>query len=261
MVLSEQHQIPLIGFLLQPTVLPSKQYPAIARIRADTDAESSHKIHQTLKLLLEQNPIDQTSALNSIRNRRGLKPMHFNSYQVIADQNVPVVVPINQHAFGGRPSDWHSNAKLTDFIFLRTGEVPNLSATFVRFIAEAKFSKEPLIVMAFSSMPVARTRILELALKLIDESVFSPRVIALVGNQNAVPIEALNERVDALETRAKTYVKAGKLLVAPGAPFGKLFPQSDLIIAHGGLGTTGEALRAAKPCLTTGVLILDQRFW
>ena len=30
---------------------------------------------------------------------------------------------------------------------------------------------------------------------------------------------------------------------------------------HGGLGTTAEAIKAGKPCIVTGVLLMDQRFW
>merc|ERR1712046_309379 len=40
-----------------------------------------------------------------------------------------------------------------------------------------------------------------------------------------------------------------------------LFKHIDCFIVHGGLGTTVEALRMRKPCVVTGPLLLDQRFW
>ena len=35
----------------------------------------------------------------------------------------------------------------------------------------------------------------------------------------------------------------------------------DCNIIHGGLGTTAEAMRAGKPIIVTGILLMDQRFW
>ena len=57
------------------------------------------------------------------------------------------------------------------------------------------------------------------------------------------------------------FLREGRMHVAKGAPFGRLFPLCDAVIIHGGLGTTGEALMAGKPVIITGVLLFDQRFW
>lgn len=46
--------------------------------------------------------------------------------------------------------------------------------------------------------------------------------------------------------RAAELKEEGRLLEASAAPFGKLFPEMDLIIVHGGLGTSAEALRVGK---------------
>jgi hypothetical protein len=77
-----------------------------------------------------------------------------------------------------------------------------------------------------------------------------------------VGVRPSNEVTDPLEeSKAKLLQDHGKLLEIGGAPFGILFPFCDFLVIHGGLGTTGEALRAGKPCLITGVLLFDQRFW
>jgi len=262
MVLSESLGIPLIGLFLQPTVIPSKHYAAVSPIEKEADIDLSHRIYGRIKMFMENNPLDFGSMLNVIRARRDLEPYshRVNNYEMLVEQNIPLIVPINERTFGGKPSDWHENACLTDFIFLRTGAVPNLKPRFVKMIMEAKAVREPLVVMAFSSMPVPRSDILKLAMKMIEKSRHNPRVIALVGSQNIVRKDE-HATDQSVEDSAQIYVKNGKLLVDAGAPFGKLFPQVDCVIAHGGLGTTAEILRAGKPCITTGVLILDQRYW
>ncbi|GBG24283.1 Sterol 3-beta-glucosyltransferase [Hondaea fermentalgiana] len=263
MILSESLRIPIIGFMLQPSVIPSKHYPAISPIANSGDPVVSHTLYGRIKLFMENNPFDFNAVLNSMRRARGLQPYSYrvNDYGLIVSQDIPVIVPINQTVFGGKPSDWHEHAVLTDFIFLRSGAVPPLDARYMRMIVDARAAKEPLVVMAFSSMPVPRTRILELAIMVVEQCAQRPRVIALVGNSNAIKVEELSGSVDAVESRAHELVSEGRMLVDAGAPFSKLFPQVDCVIAHGGLGTTGEILRAGKPSLTTGVLIMDQRFW
>merc|ERR1719436_375101 len=44
-------------------------------------------------------------------------------------------------------------------------------------------------------------------------------------------------------------------------PFGALFPMLDAVIGQGGLGVTSEALLAGIPVVTSGILLLDQRWW
>ncbi|CAE7539716.1 UGT80B1, partial [Symbiodinium necroappetens] len=51
-----------------------------------------------------------------------------------------------------------------------------------------------------------------------------------------------------------------KILDGP-VPFCDLFPQVDAAILHGGLGVTSEALKAGIPVITSGILLMDQRFW
>lgn len=268
MILSESLEIPLIGFLLQPTVIPSKQYPAIALLDNEANPVVSHIVYERIKVIMENNPFDFNTALNTMRRGRGLEPFshRVNDHCLIVSQNIPVIVPINEVAFGGKPQEWHSNAALTDFIFLRSGAMPDLAPKMTSFLMDVKHAGDHVVVMAFSSMPVARTQILELAIMMIEQCETRPRVIALVGNSNALcPDHAgeqqINNRTRNVEEHAMDLICEGRLLVEAGAPFSKLFPQVDCIIAHGGLGTTGEILRAAKPCLTTGVLIMDQRFW
>lgn len=64
-----------------------------------------------------------------------------------------------------------------------------------------------------------------------------------------------------VETAADNALHSGRLFLASGAPFGRLFSLVDAVVLHGGLGTTSEVLQAKLPAIVTGVLLLDQRFW
>merc|ERR1712232_777064 len=64
-----------------------------------------------------------------------------------------------------------------------------------------------------------------------------------------------------LEPRVEKLKSDRRLLEVQRADFGVLFKMVDCFIIHGGLGTTVEALRTGKPLVTSGPLLLDQRFW
>mmetsp|Transcript_16909 Transcript_16909/g.21623 ORF Transcript_16909/g.21623 Transcript_16909/m.21623 type:complete len:429 (+) Transcript_16909:1-1287(+) len=255
----------MIGFLLQPTGIPSKQYPSVVPLDMKMDPETAHKWNYRIKLFFEHNPLDTTSMLNSMRANRGLQPYshRVNNLVLMMKQNVPLVIPINETAFGGRPSDWNQHAILTDFIFLRNGAVPNLRPKFMKIILDAHANGEPVVVLCFSSMPVERIRILEMCLMIINQCKRKPRVIGLIGNRAMaeVPSEAQTAKSTKIEQEAAEAVANGRLLVEGGAPFSRLFPLVDFVLMHGGLGTTAECLQAGVPCMVSGVLLLDQRFW
>jgi len=195
--------------------------------------------------------------VGTMRARHGLKPFTKNTWKFIMKSNLPLVIPIQEHCFGGKPKEWHENAILTNFIFLRKGPTGDLTPKFVNFIKNAKEKGRKILAIGFSSMPVPRSTILEIVTLLAEKCEGSPAVIALVGNkdfsQDKIP--------KAVEEKAEELKKEGRILEEKGAPFGKLFPELDCIIIHGGLGTTAEALRVGVPVIVTGVLLMDQRFW
>eukprot|EP00516_Mucochytrium_quahogii_P001014 CAMPEP_0203751268 /NCGR_PEP_ID=MMETSP0098-20131031/5363_1 /ASSEMBLY_ACC=CAM_ASM_000208 /TAXON_ID=96639 /ORGANISM=" , Strain NY0313808BC1" /LENGTH=743 /DNA_ID=CAMNT_0050640903 /DNA_START=507 /DNA_END=2738 /DNA_ORIENTATION=+ len=268
MIISEAMKIPMIGFFLQPTVLPSHQYPALSPLKyedvqnAGNQLETSdlegHKAFRWIKRQMENNVF--THRLKEMRRRRGLDPhsRYDNDFQRIRERNFPVICPIDPTLFGGKPSDWPKEAHLTTQIFLRGSAVPELSPDVEAFITGAKEKGFPLVVICFSSMPVSRIKILESALLMLDKcpGPHKPAIFALIGNRSAG--EATNADQEA---RASEYIHDGRLFIAKGAPFSKLFPRMDFIILHGGLGTTAECLAAGVPGMVTGVLLMDQRFW
>eukprot|EP00667_Euglena_gracilis_P004177 EG_transcript_4196 len=261
MIASEALQIPIIGFLLQPTVVPSNAYSPVTSLKDPksgigkkvSSLKTSHETLEKLRTLMEATPFDP-NALNKMRHNRGLQKIPpGSSWKVLISQNAPIVVPINEECFGGKPDDWPPSAEFTNFIFLR--EDNHLSQEYRDFINRARENKTPLVLMAFSSMPVSREDILELACLMVQKCQPTPAVVAMVGNR---PLEDLGS---SLQGRVDGYKEQGLLFEGKAAPFELLLPEMDCNIVHGGLGTTAEALLAGKPILITGILLMDQRFW
>lgn len=267
-IISEALNIPMVGFFLQPTCLPSKTYQPITPLRKMEDAFidfdinpidfEGHEVFGFIKRLMENNPI--TTRLDDLYRRRGLtrKFDGRHDFEVIVERKFPVLVPIKEDAFGGHPADWPDSVHMSEFIFLRTSGVPELTDEVETFLRRSKEKNYRTMCICFSSMPVSRIRILQSALHILDKcpGPYKPSILALVGNRPD------NEQRDAnQEARAEEYARDDRLLIVDGAPFSKLFPRLDFLVTHGGLGTTAEALAAGVPCMVTGVLLMDQRFW
>eukprot|EP01126_Amoeba_proteus_P014961 TRINITY_DN16645_c0_g1_i1.p1 TRINITY_DN16645_c0_g1~~TRINITY_DN16645_c0_g1_i1.p1 ORF type:complete len:279 (+),score=76.96 TRINITY_DN16645_c0_g1_i1:1-837(+) len=104
-------------------------------------------------------------------------------------------------------------------------------------------------------MPIKREEIIKISILIASKCTKNPRVIALVGKQLHGKLSSeTQKKADSLKSK-------GILLEASGAPFGKLFPEMNAVVIHGGLGTTAEALRAGIPIIVTGSMLMDQRFW
>jgi len=264
-IISESLKIPCIGFILQPTVIPSKFYQPIASLtQTEVDREvklSGFESHSTLKRIkrLWENNIF-SSRLDLMRTRRGLMKINrkLNDFEIIQLQHLPFVVPIKPELFGGRPADWSNQSLLTEFIFLRGDDVPSVPADMMRFIQGARERGEKVIAVCFSSMPLTRKQILKSALRMVHHCAapYKVSLIALEGNRPTTEVTSTY-----LEKDAAQLISDGRLHLAKGAPFSRLFPLMDFVVIHGGLGTTAECFASGVPCMVTGVLLMDQRFW
>lgn len=268
LVASEALGIPVMGFVLQPTSIPSAAYPPILPLReaalrkmvTDGDIAESHDEFKMLKYLMD-NAGAGSCRRADLRRRRGLeeyKSYETSTWQELKDKDVPLIVPINETMFGGKPDDWSENSVFTDCIFLSGKVVPPVADDAIAFIDGARAACRKIVVLAFSSMPVSKTDICSIALKVIDGCESKVSVFALVGGQMDDPFPGRHADV---ERAVGAAVAAGTLFLAAGAPFGRLFKLADAVVLHGGLGTTSEALVAKLPTIVTGVLLLDQRFW
>ena len=169
MTVSEALKIPLLGFILQPTCIPTKRFPPILpldqaayeRLTEVKGASSNkHQILAHLKEIMENNPL--TNMLNTMRKRRGLTPMsrredgnsaivnilgslgyptNCKTWPELTRKNIPLIIPINETVFGGKPDEWSENTVFTDNIFLRGATVPELPSMLEQFILNAKVSR------------------------------------------------------------------------------------------------------------------------
>lgn len=250
---------PIIGFILQPSIIPStdKSWTAVQPIethkmgildRVEEKFFTSHGALSVMKSVAENNPFTKFT-LNSFRKSVGLRPIL--TWTALRTLNAAMVVPMKASTFP-RPSDWWENVLLTDFIFLRSATT-SLGGPLGEFVRSAQANGSKLVLMTFSSMLVSRQMLLRNCVKMLQECRFDMRLIYVGKRQpDEVPAD-LSSKVEVL--------KRDRFLEIEKADFGVLFQHIDAFIVHGGLGTTVEALRMKKPCVVTGPLLMDQRFW
>uniref|UniRef100_A0A7S4UWR5 C2 domain-containing protein n=1 Tax=Alexandrium monilatum TaxID=311494 RepID=A0A7S4UWR5_9DINO len=264
LMVSEKHQLPHVGFFLQPSSIPSRDpnWTAVQAINThgvlsliDSIEEKTCTSHDVLgwcKTFAEKNPF---AFFNRDKIRGWFDLPAADTYATLRSRGRPIVIPMRRDTFE-RPSDWWDKIIMTDFIFLRSGAggSNSLGEPLDGFIERAREAGANLALMTFSSMPVARATVLRCAIKMVKECAFNLRLIYAGKRQlDFVP--------EAVEACAKALSDEGRFIEVEKADFGVLFPHMDIFIVHGGLGTTVEALRMKRPTCVTGPLLLDQRFW
>jgi len=275
MVVGEALSIPIVAFLLQPDHKIQERKDISTTLDTllgpSRQAMNSEGFNAVLMQLFEHMGAGGNISVNKLRTSRGLRTVptgltdsmeHFDEMQ---RQSVPIVVPISPIAMG----DYMDNLPpyiFTDFIYLRTGQ-EKLDANTVNFIQTAKKAGRRLVLMTFSSMPVGARIMLEMAIQACKapelriapspgRPAVGPAMMVITQDQeHDPPTPQMVEEMSALTAE-------GRLLVLQkGLPFGTLFPLLDAVIGQGGLGVTSEAMRAGIPIITSGILLLDQRWW
>jgi len=259
----EAHGIPVAGFCLQPTCIPSDDddWHAIVPIdsggdslieRAEAKLFTSHTSLKPVRRAFNHFPWSGLS-LPALRAQFGLESSI--TWKAAFRWQLPLVIPMLPNSFK-RPSDWPASFACTDFLFLRSSAPGGgkLATDQAAFVEAARAKGRKLMVMTFSSMPVPRAACLAAAVEMLTKSKHDFALLYVGKRQpDTVPAQ--------LMTQVEELTAAGKLLEAERADFGVLFRQMDAFVVHGGLGTTVEALRMRKPTAVTGILLMDQRFW
>lgn len=248
MIVSKALQVPMCGFMLQPTAIPSKERDWKPVQAISGDLFTDHATLQVVKSLAESFELPFKEL--------GQRKESFWDY--IERTGQPLLIPMNEDTFQ-RPVDWSASIRCSSFIFLREPSSSNnrsLEPALLRFVTKAKFEEAKLGVITVSSMPGCRNLILQCVQKMVENCRYDFRMI-YVGQG---PSESDWLAPD-VEKAIASLKEADRFCEVPRADFGVLFPELDAFVIHGGLGTTVEALRIKKPVAITGPLALDQRWW
>ena len=163
--------------------------------------------------------------IHHLRRDLGLPPLAGNPF--IDDKYSPyLVLAMFSPSFAQPQPDWPPNTVITGFAFYDGGSEQGLPTQLQQFLAAG----EPPIVFTLGSAAVMSPG------SFFQESIqaaeqLNRRAVLLIG-KNAPP-EGLSSDIVAVG-----YV-----------PHSKVFPQACAIVHQGGVGTTGQALRAGRPTL------------
>mmetsp|Transcript_44743 Transcript_44743/g.103500 ORF Transcript_44743/g.103500 Transcript_44743/m.103500 type:complete len:765 (+) Transcript_44743:167-2461(+) len=269
MIISESLGIPIVGFILQPARAIEARHQLF---------DAYDELVQPARALVndEEFNIFLTHAaeksgftgmtLNEMRQSRGLHPTPpalegvDTHYLACQRQGVTMVCPIPDMVATKNPA----HLEMTNFIFLST-ENEVVSPEVEAFIANAHAEHRRVGVIAFSSMPVGMRKLLNLAFNIVKHcraqsrepaECVSPALLLMAAGQDE---DGVTDQDEATRERLQ---EANRLLVERRAqPFHALFNKLDFAILHGGLGVTSEALFAGIPVVTSGIQLLDQRWW
>jgi len=297
LLVSERCRKPLLGFILQPSIIPSRDetWSAVAPLgKIIGNSLTSHETLRVMKELVEHNPLARWS-IGALRRAFGLGPL--DTWEALRKHNIPLIIPMQAGTFS-RPSDWWDSIELTDFIFLSAqsktrssppsiGALPGDEAAGVQVVngiaVNAIATRDGSAVdgwrrtlhLALGSdlacfLSNAREHRARVCLVTFSSMPVSRRVVLQCITKMVeecrfdLRLIYVGRREDGpveLEARASDLAAQGRFLEMERTDFGMLFPEVDCFVVHGGLGTTVEALRSRKPVCVTGPLLLDQRFW
>lgn len=140
-----------------------------------------------------------------------------------------LVLALFSRVIGPPQPDWPSNTLVTGFPFYDDHTRAELPPALNKFLLEG----EPPIVFTLGSSAVwtAGNFYRE---SIAATQIIGRRAVLLVGN------DPLNQSAQPLPSN---------VVALPYAPYARIFPRASVIVHQGGIGTTGQALRAGKPML------------
>jgi UDP:flavonoid glycosyltransferase YjiC (YdhE family) len=163
----------------------------------------------------------------ALRREIGLPPSADDP--LMAGQHSPLLVlALFSPLFAPKQPDWPPQTVVTGFPFFEHAPEATLAPELVRFLADGP----PPIVFTLGSAAVMD------AGSFYEESVeavrrLGQRAVLLTGHD---PRNVPSQLADAV-------------LAVPYAPYEAIFPRAAVIVHQGGIGTTGQALRAGRPML------------
>jgi UDP:flavonoid glycosyltransferase YjiC (YdhE family) len=227
-IVAEKTGIRWVSTELQPGIFLSAYdppvlapLPALAKLRG-----LGSTFHMTLFRFAKFTARSWGEPVRALRRELGLAPGENPLFE--GRHSPHLVLALFSRVIGEPQPDWAENTLVTGFPFYDESD-SSLAPELARFLDEG----EPPIVFTLGSWAVLD------AGNFYVESIaaaqrLKKRAVLLVGN------EPLNQPPEPLPKN---------VIAAPYAPYAKIFPRVSIIVHQGGVGTTGQALRAGKPTL------------
>lgn len=168
-----------------------------------------------------------SAPVRQLRRELGLPP---GDDPVFEGQHSPdLVLALFSQVLASPQPDWHSKTQVTGFPFYDRAKQEDLSDQLAQFLDAGS----PPIVFTLGSLMVWTPGNFYLEGAIAAQQL-GYRAVLLVGKGVPnLPLEQLPEGV----------------IVLDYAPHSEIFPRAAAIVHHGGVGTTGQALRAGRPML------------
>ena len=170
------------------------------------------------------------TSVDRLRAEEGLPRAAGNPF--MEGQHSPaLVLALFSQALAAPQADWPPNARVTGFPFYDRRDFRGERETPRELLAFLDRGEPPLVfTLGSSAIWVAKDFYRE-SIKAARE--LGRRALLLIGHERNRPAEALPEGVAAFEY----------------APYGEVLPRAAAVVHQGGVGTTGQALRAGRPML------------
>lgn len=227
-LIAEKTGIRWVSTELQPGALMSAYdppvlapFPALAKLRG-----CGPTFHRALFRLAKLTAHAWGEPVRQLRRELGLPPGQDPLFE---GRNSPhLVLALFSRVMGSPQPDWPAKTLVTGFPFYDQSG-PSLAPELARFLTAG----EPPIVFTLGSSAVwdAGDFYLE---SIAAAQRLGKRAVLLVGND---PLNRLPQPLP------------GNAMAVAYAPYAQIFPHASVIVHQGGIGTTGQALRAGKPML------------
>jgi rhamnosyltransferase subunit B len=231
-VVSEKHGVPWASSVLAPASLFSKYDPLVP-----PQLPVMHKLFKLHPLFFQAamfvgrwqtRPLMR--AVNRLRAEEGLPPTRANP--ILEGQHAPaLVLALFSKVLAKVERDYPPNTHITGFPFYDRRDYFGETAT-PRELLNFLDAGEPPIIFTLGSAAfwVAKDFYRE---SIAAAQALGRRALLLIGHERNRPAEGLPAGTAAFEY----------------APFGEVLPRAAAIVHHGGVGTTGQSLRAGRPQL------------
>lgn len=227
-LIAEKHSIPWVSTELQPgAFLSAYDPPVLAPVPALANLRGlGSTFHRGLFKVAKLTARSWSEPVSELRRELGLPP---GKDPLFEGRNSPhLILALFSRVIASPQPDWPANIFVTGFPFYDEDD-STLPPELTKFLDEG----DPPIVFTLGSSTVWD------AGSFYSESVAAAqrlgrRAVLLVGN------DPLNRPRKPLP---------GNVIAVAYAPFVQIFPRASIVVHQGGVGTTGQALRAGKPML------------